>query len=71
MPAYSIVTFGQPAKPLPGFVHSIDRARELADQSVRTGSCDRAKVYECDSVKLAKTADISTIRAGERVVYTA
>lgn len=67
---YSIVTFGAPATRLPRFVRGIERAVELANAAAGTGSCDRARVYECDSVKLAKTADIGTIRAGERVVYT-
>jgi len=39
----------------------------VAQQAVGIGSCTEARVYECETRKLADTADISVIRKGERI----
>lgn len=70
-PVYAIVTFGAPKKRLPLYVRTLERAVALASAAVRTGTCEYARVIECDTIRRAKTADISTApRAGERVVYS-
>jgi hypothetical protein len=67
MPYYSIVTFGAPAKTLPSFVRSPNRALKLARAALGTGTCSAVRIYACDTVALAKSADISDVRAGERI----
>lgn len=64
---YSIVTFGSPAKRLPSFVRSPHKALKLAREALHTGTCERVRIYACDTVTLAKTADISVVRSGERI----
>lgn len=64
---YSIVTFGAPAKTLPSFVRSPHKALRLARAALHTGTCERVRIYACDTVAIAKTADISVVRAGERI----
>jgi len=39
----------------------------LARAALHTGTCERVCIYACDTVALAKTADISVVRAGERI----
>jgi hypothetical protein len=68
-PIYTIVTHGQPAKRLPDFTPNLERAIEAASAALRTGTCTTARVYECSTVQLARTADISVVRVGERVVW--
>ena len=67
---YAIVYFGSPAV--------IRRERATKDAAIKvatlakgTGSCTVARVYECDTVALARSADISVVRFGERVVFEA
>lgn len=67
---YAIVYFGRPA------VIRRERATRAAAISVAklakgTGTCTVARVYECDTVALARTADISEVRHGERVIFEA
>lgn len=64
---YSIVTFGSPAKRLPTFVRSANKALRLAREALHTGACERVRIYACDTVALAKSADISVVRSGERI----
>ena len=64
---YSIVTFGAPKKRLPTFVRSANRALQLAREALGTGTCERVRIYACDTIALAKTADISVVRSGERL----
>ena len=67
MSCYSIVTFGSPTKRLPTFVRSANRALKLARAAPHTGTCERVRIYACDTVALAKSADISVVRSGERI----
>jgi hypothetical protein len=43
------------------------QAVSVATHLVGTGSCNAAKVYECDTIEIAQSADISRLRKGERV----
>jgi predicted metal-binding protein len=63
---YSIVTFG--TAPARKVFSSIDRAKAAAAKAVGVGSCSTARVYECETRDLAKTADISRVRRGEKIV---
>lgn len=72
MKYYSVVTFGAVARS----VHQIRQGRSEA-RAIRSaveckgsGSCSMARVYECDTLALARTADVSQIRPGERIVYS-
>lgn len=71
MSYFVIVTFGCPNVRIPKFRTSQDKAQHDADQVRGTGTCSAARVYECDTLSLAKSADISTVRPGERIVYSA
>ena len=62
---FSVVTFG--SSPARKVFTSYDRARAAADRAIGKGSCTAARVYECDTRKLARTADISQVRKGERI----
>jgi hypothetical protein len=71
---HTVVTFGSPRRPIQSYFSGRDaefRARQAAQEAKGTGSCSAARVYECDTRKLAITADISEVRAGERVVHNA
>jgi predicted metal-binding protein len=63
---YSVVTFGN--APSRKVFTSVDRAKAAAARAVGVGSCSTARVYECESRDMAKTADISRVRRGERIV---
>jgi hypothetical protein len=63
---YAICTFG--TKPKKTVFTTLAAAKEAASDCVGLGSCTTVRVYECDTRELAKTADISEIRDGERVV---
>lgn len=67
---YAIVYFGRPAR----MVRSTATERaaiSFAQHAKGTGSCTTARVYACDTVALAKTADISIVRDGERIIFEA
>lgn len=66
---YAVVCFGSPAVKVPAYTRSLSRAKKLADAARGSGTCTTARVLECDTVALAKSADISRVRAGERTVY--
>lgn len=68
---YAIVYFGSPEKLVGRTCATERRAIWLAKSAKGTGSCTAARVYACDTVALANTADISVIRDGERVVFEA
>lgn len=73
-PIYAIVTFGVPGVGWQRIFtgqKALDRARAAASACKGKGSCTTARVYECSSLTLARTADISQIRDGERVVFEA
>lgn len=63
---YAVVTFG--TSPKQTVFTSIERAKKAAANAIGRGSCTTARVYECESRKLAKTADISVVRKGEAIV---
>ncbi len=63
---FAVVTFG--TSPKQTVFTSLDRAKKVAENAVGNGSCTNARVYECDTRALAKTADISVVRFGERIV---
>jgi hypothetical protein len=63
---YAVVTFG--TSPKQTVFTSVERAKKAAQNAVGKGSCTTARVYECETRKLAKTADISEVRKGERIV---
>ena len=69
---YTVVTFGSPrGVKIPSYTRKEDVAVRAANEAKGTGTCMNARVYECDTMSLAKTADISEVRAGERIVYSA
>lgn len=63
---YAVVTFG--TSPRQTVFTSVERAKKAAANAIGRGSCTDARVYECSSRKLAKTADISVLRKGESIV---
>lgn len=68
-PYYTIVTFGYwPGRRTKGGVQrvfrSLSNARKAAEDCPNHVTC---RIYECDSLELARTADISEIRRGERI----
>jgi hypothetical protein len=63
---YSVVTFG--TAPARKVFATADRAKAAAAKAVGVGSCSTARVYECETRELAKTADISRVRRGEKIV---
>jgi len=62
---YAVVTFGWPTNHIGYYYLNEQRARDVADEAKGTGSCTNARVHECESRKLAISADISQIREGE------
>lgn len=68
---YAITTFGCPSVSTSKITRDIDQAIRTANRAKGSGSCTAARVYECDSRKLAASVDISEIRQGERIVYSA
>ena len=70
---FAVVTFGSPSRSvqLGHYYRTLARAYRAADAAMGTGSCTAARVYECDTRDLARTADISKIRKGESHVYSA
>lgn len=70
-PYYTVVTFGSPAADYPRYRRSETAAIQDADAAMGSGTCTNARVYECDSLAIALSADISEVRSGERIVYSA
>jgi len=70
-PTYAVVTFGSPSVTLKPYYRSLRTARRDALCAKDSGSCSTARVYECETRKLAKTADASEVRRGERIVFNA
>ncbi len=68
---YAVVTFGTPAVNIPKVFTSLELARAAALRAKGSGSCNNAHVLECDSRALARTADMSEVRSGERTVFLA
>ena len=69
---YAVVTFGSPAPfARQRWTRDEATARKLADACKGTGTCTCARVLECDTLALARSADISQTRPGERTVYEA
>ncbi len=68
---YAIVYFGHPAGKIVRGSATLEGAKATANKAKGTGSCSCARVYGCDTLALARTADISVIRNGERVVFAA
>lgn len=71
MAYYVAVTFGCPSKDCMPATYRTDERRAYQDarRAKGTGTCTAARVYECDTLTLARTASISEIRAGERCIY--
>lgn len=68
---YAIVTFGRPAARTLRWTSNINRAIRAAEAAKGTGTCTAARVIECATPALAKTADIGDTRPGEAVVHCA
>ncbi|MFZ9092484.1 MAG: hypothetical protein ACO3FE_20595 [Planctomycetaceae bacterium] len=66
-PWFAIVTFG--TSPKRTVFRSANKAIETARDAVGRGSCSGARVYQCETRELAKTADISVVRDGEQIVF--
>ena len=67
---YAIVYFGRPSRLIRST--ATERAAiSFAQHAKGTGTCTVARVYACDTVALAKTSDISTVRDGERIIFEA
>ena len=56
-----------PAKWGPCLTLHSSKALRLAREALHTGTCERVRIYACDTVALAKSADISVVRSGERL----
>ncbi len=67
---YAIVYFGRPDRIIRSMATE-HGARTVAQRAKGTGTCTAARVYECETVAMARTANISVIREGERVVFEA
>lgn len=67
---YSIVYFGRPNNLTRGS-NSKEKAIAIANEAKGSGTCTAARVYECETLCLARTSDISVVRQGERVVFEA
>lgn len=63
---YAVVTFG--TSPRRKVFTDKAKAEKVAANAIGKGSCNNARVYECDTRELARTADISEVRKGERIV---
>jgi len=68
MATYAIVYWGRPRRMIRTSA-TADGAISYAKSAIGTGICTLAKVYECETDSLAKTADISRVRAGERIIW--
>lgn len=68
---YKVVTFGTSSTWYPAYRRSLRLAMRDANAAKGSGTCTNARVYECDTLTLARTADISEVRDGENVVYNA
>jgi len=62
---FAVVTFG--TSPSKTVFTSLARAEAVAQQAVGIGSCTEARVYACETRKLARTADIGVVRNGEQI----
>ena len=67
---YAIVYFGCPSVIRRGSA-TRDAAISVAKLAKGTGTCTAARVYECETLSLARSADISIVRPGERVIFEA
>ena len=73
-PIYTVVTFGSPRLTEDhafGWTRDFDKAVQKASAAKGSGTCTSARVYECSNVSMARTADISTVRDGERIAFSA
>jgi hypothetical protein len=74
-PIYTVVTFGMADEPPSGldfsWTRDLDKARSKARAARGSGTCTAARVYACESVSLARSADIGRVRDGERIVFSA
>ena len=68
---YAVVCFGSPAVRVPSVCRTLEAAKRAAAKARGTGTCTTARVIECDTLALARTADIGRTRAGERTVHSA
>lgn len=70
---YSVVTFGKPHHSARRVrqCRSLARAIRSAAECKGSGECTDARVYECSTRELARTADIALLRPGEQIVYVA
>lgn len=66
---YAVVTFGSPSIDRPLYRRNLRAAIEDARAAIGSGTCCAARVYACESIRLARSADISEIRSGEQVVW--
>jgi len=66
---YAVVTFGSPRADIPAFRRDLGKAIADARAAIGTGSCSAARVYACETVGLARTADISEVRPGEQIAW--
>ena len=62
---YAIVTFG-PA-PTRRVFRDANRARRAAARHAEESGATTVRIMECDTKELAKTADVSVTRTGERM----
>jgi len=67
---YAVVTLGVPGRAYcccnPYTSEQAARRDGLAAKG--TGTCQTVRIYECDSEALARSADISEVRHGERII---
>lgn len=61
---FAIVTFGSPTTPRRSYYRSLAAARADAAGMKGTGSCTTVRIYECETLALARSADISELRKG-------
>jgi len=60
---YAVVTFG--TSPKKTIFNNKEEAKEAANDAIGKGSCSVARVMECPTLQMAKTADISIVRKNE------
>lgn len=68
MATYAIVYWGSPLHVI-RTATTAARAIAAAKSAIGTGNCTLARVYECQTKRLAKTASISRVRDGERIIW--
>ena len=67
---YALATLGAATSEIAPYYTSEQRAMQAAFEAKGTGTCSTVRVYECDSVAIARTVDIGEVRRGERVIAT-